>query len=59
MKREIIIFTLILVMTLAGCSSVKELMASEDLTINTKEELYQEVQDALKEGKAEFTFVTE
>ena len=46
MKREIIIFTLILVMTLAGCSSVKELMASEDLTINTKEELYQEVQDA-------------
>lgn len=59
MKRKIIIFALMIVMILGGCSSVKKLIASENITINTKEELYQEVQDTLKAGKSEFTFVTE
>lgn len=59
MKRKLIIFALMIVMISGGCSSVKELMASEEIKINTKEDLYQEVKEALRSGESEFTFETE
>lgn len=59
MKKNITIFILIVMMVSGGCNSVKGLAASENPVINTREELYQEVQKVLKEGKKEYTFETE
>ena len=59
MKRRIIICLLTITVTLSGCSEAMELFASEDRMINSRNELYQAVGQALKEGKEEFSFETE
>ena len=58
MKKVFITFMLIIMMMVCGCSSIKELVASEEIVINTKEELYQKVEDTLKKGETELRFRT-
>ena len=59
MKKSLVILCLAALLPLSGCGTVQEIMASEEMTINTTEELYQQVGKALKEGKKEVAFVTE
>ena len=51
MKKSLVILCLAALLPLSGCGTVQEIMASEEMTINTTEELYQQVGRALKEGK--------
>lgn len=59
MKKFLAAFGLSAALTLSGCSTVQEIMASEETAIDTAEELYREVGDALAEGQEEVAFVTE
>lgn len=58
MKTFLTAFSLSALLSLSGCSTIKQIMASEETAINTAEELYQEVGNALEEGRKEVTFVT-
>ena len=51
MKKSLVILCLAALLPLSGCGTVQEIMASEEMTINTTEELYQQVGKALKEGR--------
>ena len=59
MKKSLVILCLAALLPLSGCGTVQEIMASEEMTINTTEELYQQVGKAWKEGNNEVAFVTE
>ena len=59
MKKRLIALCLAAVILLSGCGAVQEIMASEETVINTLEELYREVEESLKEGATEISFVTE
>lgn len=59
MKKNLIALCFVITCSLCGCDMIQEIMASQENVINTKEELQQEVENALKEGKQELTFITE
>ena len=59
MKKFLTVLSISAVLSLVGCSTVQEIMVSGESVINTAEELYQQVENSLKEGKEEVTFITE
>lgn len=58
-KKFLTVLSISAVLSLVGCSTVQEIMVSGESVINTAEELYQQVENSLKEGKEEVTFITE
>lgn len=58
-KRVLFLCITITLLVLNGCGIVPTLTASEELVINSTEELYKTVEESLKEGQTEIHFVTE
>ena len=59
MKKGLAAAVIAAALLLNGCGMVQEILASEEMVIRTTEELQQEVERALKEGRQEITFATE